>query len=366
MQKVNAKNRDKIFLFVGRLEKEKWVDILLKILDDKRNTAGDWKWHIFWDGSFFDALKKRESNKIIVHGNVSTKILNTFFKKASLTFMPSRFLETFGLVALESLSNGTPVCGFAKGGLADMIPPSLTIDEAHPIDSFFEKAQNNHFELIDTEPFSYQTWEKNLIKHTKGTKKILLISDYISRIGGAETYTINLKNSLESIGKTVRIIGCKKSPSPLMRKLLFLMTPFAFWRAQKIKTEVRTFGPDLIWCGTITRYIGPWGARVIAKDRNSKKYITHHDIGLICPRPSKIYHETQIPKSLTLSSWLRWERNILSILLILGKWLYVQWIWRYIRTFDIHLLPSKWIKKHLPRNVERKVFEHTIFEEEKT
>lgn len=41
--------------------------------------------------------------------------------------MPSRFLETFGLSALESLSEGVPVIGFQKGGLIPFIPKELAV-----------------------------------------------------------------------------------------------------------------------------------------------------------------------------------------------------------------------------------------------
>ncbi len=364
MQNTNAKNRDKIFLFVGRLEKEKGIDILLKILDDKRNQKGNWQWHIFWDGSFLEDLKKRENEKIFVHGQVDSKTLNTFFTKANLTFMPSRFLETFGLVALESLSCGTPVCGFKKGGLEDMIPPSLALDEKNPVESFFEIVKNADFELENTEKFSYENWLKNLENLVKNHKKILLVSDYKTHVGGAETYTTNLKKSLENLGKTVKIVGYEKEISPLMRKFLFILSPFAFWRGRALQKEIEKFNPDLIWCGTIMRYFWPWGVKTIAKNRNIKKYITHHDIGLICKSPSKIYDENQIPKSLKLSDWIRRERNIFSILITTGKWLYIRWIWKYISHFDTHLAPAKWLQNHLPKNISVQVFPHTIFKEE--
>lgn len=50
--------------------------------------------------------------------------------------MPSRFLEMFGLTALEALALGTPVCAPAKGGLRLFVTPELTLDESRPVDSF--------------------------------------------------------------------------------------------------------------------------------------------------------------------------------------------------------------------------------------
>ena len=67
------------------------------------------------------------------HGRVSPTELRELYKQSDLLFMPSRFLEMFGLTALEALSLGTPVCGPAKGGLRDFVTPELTLDESDPI-----------------------------------------------------------------------------------------------------------------------------------------------------------------------------------------------------------------------------------------
>jgi len=50
--------------------------------------------------------------------------------KADYTLMPSLFLETFGLVALDSLAFGIPVIGEKKGGLSPfIIDDHLVIDK---------------------------------------------------------------------------------------------------------------------------------------------------------------------------------------------------------------------------------------------
>ena len=57
-------------------------------------------------------------------------------KTCHIAFMPSRFLETFGLVALESIQSGLTVVGFRKGGLVPFIHEAYALDELNPIDSF--------------------------------------------------------------------------------------------------------------------------------------------------------------------------------------------------------------------------------------
>jgi glycosyltransferase involved in cell wall biosynthesis len=72
-----------------------------------------------------------------IHGHLSRSELDDILDQTDLVIMPSLFLETFGLVALECLSRGVPVCGIAQGGLRDFIHPSLSLDPGHPVDSFF-------------------------------------------------------------------------------------------------------------------------------------------------------------------------------------------------------------------------------------
>ncbi len=55
-----------------------------------------------------------EESKIYFFGFQPQKIVHTFLSVSHFCLMPSRFLETFGLAALESLARGVPVIGFAK------------------------------------------------------------------------------------------------------------------------------------------------------------------------------------------------------------------------------------------------------------
>ena len=75
-------------------------------------------WHIASDGTYRDriiALTEKYKNRTIYHGRLDQQSLADLYRSSDLLFMPSRFLETFGLTALESLACGTPVIGFRKG-----------------------------------------------------------------------------------------------------------------------------------------------------------------------------------------------------------------------------------------------------------
>jgi glycosyltransferase involved in cell wall biosynthesis len=58
---------------------------------------------------------------LFYHGRLPKDQTITRMSKAQYTLMPSLFLETFGLVALDSLACGVPVIGEKKGGLTPFI-----------------------------------------------------------------------------------------------------------------------------------------------------------------------------------------------------------------------------------------------------
>jgi glycosyltransferase involved in cell wall biosynthesis len=85
-------------------------------LEKNPKLAGKISWDICSDGDAreeIDALSKKYEN-VKYHGRLSPTELRELYKQSDLLFMPSRFLEMFGLTALEALSFGTPVCGPAK------------------------------------------------------------------------------------------------------------------------------------------------------------------------------------------------------------------------------------------------------------
>ena len=101
--------------------------------------------------------------------------------------MPSRFLETFGLAALESLASGSPVIGFRKGGLSSFIPSELALDRSDPTPSLFRILEKDALPLEDVSGFSFSQWQKTLL-NIFHSSDIMLIHDYHEKIGGAEYY----------------------------------------------------------------------------------------------------------------------------------------------------------------------------------
>ena len=133
-----SKNRELHIAYIGRLEREKGIDYLIEAIERATRSERNIVWHICGDGSYGQILQQLASPQVVLHGYVDPSKMQEILASIDLVFMPSLFLETFGLVALEVITLGVPVSGFSRGGLIPFIHSDLILDEGHPVDSFFE------------------------------------------------------------------------------------------------------------------------------------------------------------------------------------------------------------------------------------
>ncbi len=359
------KNKPIHITYIGRLEKEKGIELIIDCIKNGRETNQNIVWHICGDWSYmnlFRELEKYEKSDIRIYGRIDRPKINEILSQSDLVLMPSLFLETFGLVALETLMQWVPVCGFARGGLINFVHPSLTLDPSDPMGSFFQILDMGEFPLLDVSDFAYDIWIERLRDLTDGVDRILLVTDYTSIVGWAEQYAHDLSLALHSIGKEVEIYGYEWDVSRWMRLWLMLMTPFAYWRGIALDTKIQKYQPDLIWMHAVLRYIWPHGIRSVWW-AHCRKHITHHDLGLITPYPSRIYRESDIPVSPWLWDWISHSHlNIFTIFAVVGKWLSSSWIWHYLNMSGVtHILPSAWMSSHFEKysTTPPIVFPHT-------
>ncbi len=112
-------------VYVGRLNnEEKGADIAMR-------TATNLKRKINLIGSatkeyLNNELKKTQSEYTNIYGQKSRIETAEFFKKSKAFIFPVRWEEPFGLVAIESLSTGTPVITFARGAMPEIIEDGKT------------------------------------------------------------------------------------------------------------------------------------------------------------------------------------------------------------------------------------------------
>jgi hypothetical protein len=359
------KNKPIHITYIGRLETEKGIELTIDCIERWMQEERNIVWHICGNGSFFykfQELEKYEKLDIRIYWHVNKQKIDEVLSMTDLVLMPSLFLETFGLVALETLSAWVPVCGFARGGLIDFIHSSLVLDTIDPISSFFRILDIWEFPVLDVSRFSYDIWLDTLRALTEWVDRILLVSDYTSIVWWAEQYVHDLTVSLRSIGKEVEIYGYRGDPSRLTRIWLMYIAPFAFWRGILLSNIIKRYQPDLIWMHSVLRYIWPHWVRVITNSR-CKKYLTHHDIGLITPRPSQVYSESDIPSSSSLGDWVSHGGiNIFTILSVTTKWLMISSIWFFLRqNAIIHILPSLWMRPFFQKYIATPliIFPHT-------
>ena len=123
-RKVSVKKENYI-LYVGKQSLGKGTDLLMdaaKILEKKFP-----KLLIKLIGQTSDSALNRVIPKNVKFvSKVPHGELSKIYQEALLTVVPSRWEEPFGRVALESLSNNTPVIATNKGGLQEIVQSGLT------------------------------------------------------------------------------------------------------------------------------------------------------------------------------------------------------------------------------------------------
>lgn len=371
MENTFTKSNPYNIVFVGRLDEEKWTKLLLECIKKTmiHTIFGEIVgWHIIGKGEDdieFESLASRFPGRVTVYGQRDKTFIDSLFPKMQLSFVPSVFLETFWLVALEALSAWVPVCGFKKWGLIPFIPDTLALSETNSADSFLKilehTIESGFPEKPDLSLYDATLWKEELKLITKDKNTILIVHDYLAPIGGAEMYVALLKRELMSLGKTVRFFGYH-GDLPKWKRILFgIMSPFSFWHAMMMKKMIAEYNPDAIWLNNISRYVWPWWLKEVV-DSGKSTIITHHDLGLITARPSQITDESHIPKSLNYQDFVRSASSPLEYLARVGKYLTLKIFWRYLTKVGLHLVPSDFMKPYFEnfgaKQVE--VFPHSI------
>lgn len=117
---------DPRFLFVGRLEPNKGMDVLLKALAAVRLACG-WKLTVAGDGSQRPALEALSRNLgiesgVVFAGRVPDERLEELYRDADLFLNPTLY-EGSSIVTLEAMAHQLPVVGTQAGGLPDKVFP---------------------------------------------------------------------------------------------------------------------------------------------------------------------------------------------------------------------------------------------------
>jgi hypothetical protein len=107
--------------------------------------------------------------------------------------------------------------------------------------------------------------------------------------------------------------------------------------------------------GLLAIYIYGW---------NSKKMITYHDFWLVAPFPSKIESIDQIPLYRSIRLWIQSSNRFLSLKLCLGlliKYIYTSFLAFFIKRFDVHIVPSRFMVWVIAQNIWKEEKDITLF-----
>jgi len=188
--KSTNKKYPKIYdvLLVGRLEKVKGIDILLKAINILKNKyRKDLKIAIAGDGSLKENLKNlvkelKIDNEVNFLGN--RKDVEKLMYCSKILVLPSRY-EGFGLVIIEAMSRQLPIIATRVGGIPDIIennkdgllvPPENPEELAKAIDRLLENKHlrtelaKNAYKKVK-ENYSIETYTKKILNLYKSLIK---------------------------------------------------------------------------------------------------------------------------------------------------------------------------------------------------
>jgi glycosyltransferase involved in cell wall biosynthesis len=122
------KERKKYALCFGRISREKGADALINIFENLNSVK------LYLAGSVEDGLRVNNLKNVKYLGFLKQEELKEYIRHSEFVISGSRLPETFGLVALEAISEGKPFFGFRAGAYPEIIQNGingyLTEDES--------------------------------------------------------------------------------------------------------------------------------------------------------------------------------------------------------------------------------------------
>ena len=170
-EKYGLSDSQKIILYLGRIDKVKGLNVLVKAFNDLTKELGEAKLVIVGpDDGYLSALRRSvkefhiEKN-VLFTGPLYGENKLTAYVDADVCVLPS-FYEIFGIVALEALACGTPVIVTDRCGVASWIGSNsyvVQFGEAQLKEAMLEVLGNEgNFRRANTREFikKHFTWAK--------------------------------------------------------------------------------------------------------------------------------------------------------------------------------------------------------------
>ena len=361
-------------LFYWRLEKEKWFDQLVLAIKELNKKKVDFEIFIFWKWSLESQLFEVHDKNVHFFGWKPLDEIKKYLPNIDYCLMPSEFLETFGLSALNALSRWVPVIWYKKWWLEPFIFQECNLflakwyTTAERIVSIVEKlAKKTNPERIKdkeelewkikkllpeyTEDARYERFLKMANVKDNEKQKVLIISDFINKAWGIETYIHDVKNLLESKWHEV-ILRWSNLPAwsrwQWKKRFWLLLSPFNFWNTGDLKKVLEKEKPDIVWFNSLLRWLGPNVVKIAWKRRKDNKseckfWMMYHDFGYFYPFPSELYFIEDCKTPLTKKNFVsayKWK-NLITKFAVLCKYYWLQPLKKALKKeIDLHLSPS--------------------------
>ena len=175
-KKINFKNKKKIIIFVGRLNKSKGYDIFGNAVVKILNKYPDWRAIAIGDEPRERIIFNHKRFKNL--GFLENSKVTNWLKRSDISIVCSRINEPFGRTALEASSAGCAVIITNRGGLPEASSLALKINNLS-----IKNLQKNIEKLINNEGYK-KDLQKKIYKNFKLTNVLASkkIDKYRSKI----------------------------------------------------------------------------------------------------------------------------------------------------------------------------------------
>jgi hypothetical protein len=359
-------------LFFGRLDDEKWFGLILEMLKMFIKEYGNipFSFYVFGKGKYVWELLDLASKHSSIHffGRQPLSTIQRYKENCHFCLMPSTFLETFGLTALNSLSMWIPVIWFSKWWLTQFISSKYNISKAEWKDDS-QKLYNKMSEIITkynqeeinieqerkkskslANKYTVDKWFENISPIIWKRKRILFVSDFKNKVWWIETYIHDVKEILESKWYEIKIYGSILRGWKIWKILKYFgifLAIFNFVDAIRLQIVSNKFKPKVIRYHSTLRRLWRLSINKLSS-HNSKKIMMYHDLWYFHPYPSLVTQENMVQTPFNLSNFIKSAKtkNPLKILAICFKFFSVRLLSKSLKkSIDLHLVPSSFLEK---------------------
>ena len=359
-------------LYFGRLDDEKGFWLILEMLNwfIKKYWTIPFSFYVFWKWKYTQELMNLWQKYSSIHffGRQPLENIKRYHENCDFCLVPSTFLETFWLTALNSLSMWIPVIWFAKWWLSQFVEKKYNISNAE-----WKNDSEKFFNLIESIVKDFNSWNIDFEKEKKKAlntakkytiekryentqelfgkpKRILLISDFKSKLWWIETYIHDVADILEDKWYEVKIYGTE-IPNwffwNLIRKFWLVLSMWNFIDWIRLKRVIRKFMPKIIRYHSTLRRLGRYPIKLLSTHK-SKKFVMYHDLWYFHPYPSKVTNENMIKTPLNLKNFIKSAntKNPIKIIAVFFKYICVKLLSKQLKkSIDLHLIPSQFMEK---------------------